>query len=144
MSGICGVCEPGALFDQPTVDAMLAALAVPGDLQREALAGRSFAMGVSRRWPEQQLASIPGVQIASNSDLIDLRELKALVKRSGIDPAALTSAELLGWAYKLAGLGFVSLLSGAFAIAVWDEEARRLMLAVDRLGINPLYWSLDS
>src|SRR5215469_10944105 len=102
MSGICGVCEPGALFHKATVDAMLAALAVPSDLESEAWAGGSVALGVSRRWSEQHLASIPDLQIASNSDLIDLRELKAEAKRSGIDPAGLTSAELLGWAYKSA------------------------------------------
>lgn len=144
MSGICGVCEPGALFHKATADAMLAALAVPGDLEREALAGRSVALGVSRRWPEQQLAHVPSLQIACNTDLIDLRELKAHVDRSGIDSTALTIAELLGWAYKFAGLDFVNLLSGAFAVALWDEEARRLVLAVDRIGINALYWSLDS
>ncbi len=32
-------------------------------------------------------------------------------------------------------------LRGQFAIALWDERARRLVLGRDRFGICPLYWS---
>jgi asparagine synthase (glutamine-hydrolysing) len=122
---------------------MLDRLALPGDSQREVLASRSVTFGVSRRWPEQQLASIPGIQIAISTDLLDTSELKALINRNGVDAAILTTAELLAWGYKLQGMEFLSLLTGAFAIALWDENAQRLVLVVDRFGINPLYWSVD-
>jgi asparagine synthase (glutamine-hydrolysing) len=144
MSGICGVCEPGAVLQRGCVEAMVGSLARHGETGRETAAGPSIALGVARRWPGQQLASIPGVRIAANTDLIDTAELNLLARRSGLDPAILTTVELLAWAYKLQGIKFVDLLAGAFALAIWDEDTQRLQLVVDRFGINSLYWSLEA
>src|SRR3546814_9685695 len=36
---------------------------------------------------------------------------------------------------------FVEHLNGQFAIALWDGARRRLVLARDRVGIRPLYWT---
>jgi asparagine synthase (glutamine-hydrolysing) len=143
MSGICGICESAVTFGEHNVWPMLEGVSLPGDDAREVIAGRSFAAGLSRHWPGQQLARIAGVQIVANTDLVDTGALENLVRRGGIDVAGLNAAELLAWGYKLQGIPFLDSLVGAFALAIWDDDAQRLLLVVDRFGINPVYWTIQ-
>ena len=41
-------------------------------------------------------------------------------------------------------MDFVNELEGDFAIGIWDESARRLVLARDRIGVKPLYYTIAS
>ena len=39
---------------------------------------------------------------------------------------------------------WLSRLNGMFAFALWDREARRIVVARDHMGICPLYWGHDA
>ena len=54
------------------------------------------------------------------------------------------AAAALRRAYLRFGSEFLEQLHGAFALAVVDPAAQRLILAIDRLGIHSLYYSSDS
>ncbi|HTF25979.1 MAG TPA: asparagine synthase (glutamine-hydrolyzing) [Candidatus Limnocylindria bacterium] len=140
MSGICGICEPGRSLSPAGIKAMLAALSLPDETGQLAPGKDSVALGVSQRWHFQQVASIPGVRIAADAELFNRQELTKSLQGGTYDPACLTSAELLARLYRERGVSFVELLDGVFSFALWDEVHRRLVLAIDRLGVNSLYW----
>jgi asparagine synthase (glutamine-hydrolysing) len=140
MSGICGICEPGRTISPAGIRAMLAAHTLPEEIAQQAPGNDSAALGISHRWHFQQVAGIPGVRIAADAELLNRPELTRLLKGGDYDPATLTAAELLARLYRERGVSFLELLDGVFSFALWDEEHRRLMLAIDRLGVNSLYW----
>ena len=144
MSGICGFCQPGLEVSRARLDAMLAACSLPSESGCEGHAGNSVALGVSRRWPGQQIGKILGVQIAVDADLYNLDELSTLLSGEGFDPARMSLAETIASLYLLRGPSFVEHLQGAFSIAIWDERRQHLLLAVDRFGFKTLYWSQET
>jgi len=50
--------------------------------------------------------------------------------------------ETIVHAYEQWGDACVERFRGMFAFAIWDTRRRRLLLARDRLGIKPLYWTV--
>src|SRR3546814_2643581 len=52
-----------------------------------------------------------------------------------------SDTEVIVHLYDRYGDRFVEHLNGQFAIALWDGASRRLVLARDRVGIRPLYWT---
>lgn len=141
MSGICGICQPGRDIPRADLESMLSRLALADETQRDIVAGPSTALGVARRWTFQQAGGTETIRVAVDADLQNLDEISALLANKGIEPAPLSLAQQLAWLYQLEGAGFVERLRGAFSLALWDESAQRLLLAIDRMGIHSLYWS---
>ena len=139
MSGICGICQPGRAGDAVSLTSMLAALACKGESESERVSGPDAALGVARRWSFQQVATIPGVRIAVDAELFNVEELTKQVAGAP-KGSPLSLAELIAALYLEKGLDFVNYLDGVFALALWDEKLHRLILAIDRLGVNSLYW----
>jgi asparagine synthase (glutamine-hydrolysing) len=52
-----------------------------------------------------------------------------------------TGAELVLRLYEEFGESFAVKLNGAFAVAIWDGRARKLLLVNDRLGLFPTYYA---
>lgn len=60
-----------------------------------------------------------------------------------METSATVTAEWIGGLYLSDGPSFVEKLRGAFSIAIWDRQARTLMLAVDRFGVQRLCYAVS-
>jgi asparagine synthase (glutamine-hydrolysing) len=81
----------------------------------------------------------PGLVAATNGELYAHAALRQALEAEGHRIPDRCDTSLVPHLYEVAGDALVERLRGMFALAVWDADARRLLLARDRLGIKPLY-----
>jgi asparagine synthase (glutamine-hydrolysing) len=74
-----------------------------------------------------------------NGEIFNYVELRAELEREGRRFYTQSDTEVIVHLYERDGDRFVEHLNGQFAIAIWDNVRRRLVLARDRAGIRPLY-----
>jgi asparagine synthase (glutamine-hydrolysing) len=89
---------------------------------------------------EQPMFSEDGnTAMVFNGEIYNHRELRAELEAAGHLFSSRSDTEVVLQAFLRWGKHCFSRLHGMFAIAVWTEREKRLLLARDRLGIKPLY-----
>jgi asparagine synthase (glutamine-hydrolysing) len=81
--------------------------------------------------------------IVFNGEIYNFKALRALLEQRGYRFTTQSDTEVILHAYEEYGARCVDHLRGMFAFAIWDETARHLFLARDRVGIKPLYYYWD-
>ena len=76
-----------------------------------------------------------------NGELYNTQELRRELEKAGHLFQEHSDTEVLLHAYAQWGSGCLERLNGIFAFAVWEEKAKRLFLARDRIGVKPLFYS---
>jgi asparagine synthase (glutamine-hydrolysing) len=74
-----------------------------------------------------------------NGEIYNYRELRQTLKRRDHILQTDGDGETLLHLYEDYGLGMFSHLRGMYAFALWDTRAQKLVLAVDHIGMKPLY-----
>jgi asparagine synthase (glutamine-hydrolysing) len=74
-----------------------------------------------------------------NGEIFNYVELRRELEAEGRVFYTQSDTEVIVHLYDRDGDRFVESLNGQFAIALWDSERKRLLLARDRAGIRPLY-----
>ncbi len=79
------------------------------------------------------------VAIVFNGEIYNYVELRQTLAAQGHEFATLSDTETIVHLYEQHGLGLFDHLRGMYAFALWDGGRGRLLLAVDHIGIKPLY-----
>ncbi len=82
------------------------------------------------------------IWIAANGEIYNFPELRREMEGRGHRFRTHSDVETIVHLYEEYGTACVLHLRGMFAFALWDERARRLLLARDRVGKKPLFYAL--
>src|SRR5579863_9623772 len=149
MCGICGLLnlngEPVA--DRERIDAMSARLAHRGpdshgkfELPHVTLAIRRLSI-IDLETGNQPLSNEAGdVSLVFNGEIYNYREICEGLRDRGHRLKTHSDGEAIVHLYEEKGPDCLRELNGMFAIALWDDRAKRLLLARDRAGEKPLYY----
>lgn len=84
-----------------------------------------------------------GNWITFNGEIYNYRELRRSLAAAGATFRTSSDTEVILKAYARYGRSCVEHLEGMFAFAIWDASAEQVFLAVDCIGVKPLYWQQD-
>ena len=152
MCGICGNVSLSALSEpeitRQRVDAMLQSMAHRGPDDVGIIAAESAILGVTRLAIRGLVdANQPivddesGVIAVCNGEIDNHRELRRWLAERGRPVTRETDVAVIPALYLELGEKFVEKLAGTYAVAVWDPRCPRLILARDRAGERPLFYT---
>ncbi len=81
--------------------------------------------------------------LSYNGEVYNFRELRTELEAEGYQFRSKTDSEVVLYALAHWGTAGLLKLNGMFSLALWDRKERILLLARDRYGIKPLYYSLQ-
>ena len=96
---------------------------------------------VTERAAQPMIDPALGLALVFNGAIYNFVELRDELKAKGYKFTSGSDTEVLLKAYHAWGLKGISRLRGMFAFAIWERDTGKLLLARDRMGIKPLYFS---
>jgi asparagine synthase (glutamine-hydrolysing) len=150
MCGIAGLVAPGlsSVEIRPTLQRMTDTIVHRGPDDEGFLVADGVGLGMRRlsiidlAGGRQPIANEDGsVQVVFNGEIYNHLEVRAELEARGHIFRTNSDTEVIVHAYEEKGLGCFESLHGMFGIALWDQKARRLLLARDRLGKKPLFYA---
>jgi asparagine synthase (glutamine-hydrolysing) len=100
-------------------------------------------MDLSDRAQQPMVDPELGLGIVFNGAIYNHKQLRKELEGLGYRFFSHGDTEVLIKAYHAWGKEFLHRLNGMFALFLWERDSGRMFLARDRLGIKPLYYSLD-
>jgi len=150
---MCGICGELRFDGQPSNAAVVAAMRDqlthrgPDEGGLHASPSGTCALGFRRLRiidltpnASQPLANEDGsIQVAFNGEIYNYKDLRRDLTARGHRFKSQSDTETIVHLYEEKGADAIADLDGMFALAIWDERARTLTLARDRIGKKPLF-----
>jgi asparagine synthase (glutamine-hydrolysing) len=151
MCGICGklAFDTQAVVSPSLVKAMANSIRHRGPDDEGYYVAGQVALGFRRlsiidlKSGHQPLANEDdSIWIVFNGEIYNYQELRTFLLEKGHTFKTRTDTEVIVHLYEEFGPACLEKLRGMFSFAIWDQNARTLFLARDRVGIKPLYYHL--
>lgn len=101
----------------------------------------SIGVGFTRMTSEEPLGAVilgdDTLKLVYDARLDDRKQLVEILDA---DPKVASDGDLILLAWRRWGVNFTQHLIGDFAIAIWDDVTKRLILARDHFGVKPLFY----
>jgi asparagine synthase (glutamine-hydrolysing) len=150
MCGICGVLRRSDQdkIDLALIDKMLRSIAHRGPDSRGYFIKNNIFLASQRlKVIDFENGSQPmsnedeSVWLVFNGEIYNFLELRKTLESKGHLFKSKSDTEAIVHLYEEEGPEFVKKIKGMFALAIWDKPKKRLILARDRFGIKPLYYT---
>ncbi len=152
MCGICGIYNLNnkKKIDGSIVDKMLLAIRHRGPDGRERLVLDEAALGFNRLSFLDLEGGMQPIQnedktvsMICNGEIYNYPELREELISKGHVFRTKTDVEVVLHLYEELGLDFAKRLNGQFAVAIYDQHNKQLLLARDQIGICPLFYTVS-
>lgn len=147
---MCGIAGIVGFEDKALLKRMCAAIAHRGPDDHGFFFDKGVGLGHRRlsiidlAGGHQPMSNEDGtVWVVFNGEIFNFRDMRRELGKKGHKFKTNSDTEGLVHAYEEYGTGFVKKLRGMFAFAIWDCTKRTLLLARDRVGINPIYYHVS-
>jgi asparagine synthase (glutamine-hydrolysing) len=82
--------------------------------------------------------------LSINGEIYNFKELRTSLEKNGHQFKSNSDSEVVLHSYEEYGLSFLHSLRGMYALALYDQSNKRLILARDPIGKKPLYYAITS
>ena len=148
MCGIAGFTQKGWTSDPDRIREATATLTHRGPDQQGVFFSRQCSLGATRlkildlAAGDQPMTSSDGdTVIVFNGEIYNHLELRPELEALGYQFHTHCDTETMLYAFLAWDTACFARMRGMFAVALWGKSTRRLVLARDRMGIKPLYFS---
>ncbi|MEM7620905.1 MAG: N-acetylglutaminylglutamine amidotransferase [Pseudomonadota bacterium] len=133
------------------LDAMLAQIEPRGPDGKGVFAAKNICFGhrrlkiidLSDKALQPMVDNALGLTLVFNGCIYNYPELRKELQDKGYSFFSNSDTEVILKAYHAWGEDCVHHFQGMFAVVIWERETGRVFMARDRLGIKPLYYTLD-
>jgi asparagine synthase (glutamine-hydrolysing) len=126
----------------PDDEGVMAIPRLPSPNQPRAVLGNRRLSIIDVAGGQQPIGNEDGtIWTVQNGEIYNFQELRARLEAAGHRFATRSDTEIIVHLYEEMGDDFVRELDGMFAIALWDDRRKRLLLARDRFGKKPLLYA---